>query len=49
MKKRRAFRASKEVKAIARERIGAPPPAKVRPDSRRKRAKHPKRELERDA
>jgi hypothetical protein len=34
--KRKKFRAVAEVKAMARERIGAPPPAKVVPDLKKK-------------
>jgi hypothetical protein len=42
-KKRKRFSASKEVRAIARERIGAPPAEKVLPNARLKPEKHRKR------
>jgi hypothetical protein len=42
-RKKPRFRAVKEVKAIARERVGAPPSEKVIPDPRTKPEKHPKR------
>ena len=42
-KKKKRFRAAKEVRAIARERIGAPPSEKVVPDAKHKREKHKKR------
>ncbi len=46
MRKRKPrFRAVKEVKAIARERVGAPPPEKIIPDPRHKAEKHPKRAI----
>jgi hypothetical protein len=49
-KRRRVFRATKEVRAIARERIGAPPPSRVIADpSKAKVPKHkkdPLREIE---
>ncbi len=48
MKKRKKprFRAVKEVKAMARERVGAPPSEKIIPDPRTKPEKHPKRALQ---
>ena len=36
-KRKKAFRAVTAVKALARERIGAPPPAQVVPDRKKKR------------
>ena len=46
-KRRRRFRAVKQVRAMARERVGAPPPAQVIEDKRRRRAgKHKKRLLQ---
>ncbi len=42
-RKKKRFRAVKEVKAIARERIGAPPSEKIILDPRLKPEKHPKR------
>ncbi len=45
-KKKRRFRAATEVRAIARERLGAPPPARVLADRRRKKEKHAKKLLE---
>ena len=42
-KRRRRFRAVKQVRAMARERVGAPPPSRVIQDARpRKAAKHKK-------
>ena len=41
--KKKAFELGKEVKAIARERVGAIPPAKtIQPKSTRKKPKHKK-------
>jgi hypothetical protein len=46
---RNRFRAAKEVRKLARERIGAVPPGRViEPKRRRKAAKHPLKELERE-
>ena len=45
-KKKPRFRAATEVRAIARERLGSPPPNKVIPDPRLKPEKYPKKELE---
>lgn len=45
-KKKPRFRATKEVRAMARERVGPPPPARVIPDRRRKDTKHKKKLLE---
>ncbi len=49
-KRRRQFRVVKEVRAIARERLGTPPPARSFPDARKRRApkhkKNPLRQLE---
>jgi hypothetical protein len=36
-KKKKAFRAVEAVKALARERIGAPPPEQVVPNKRKKK------------
>jgi hypothetical protein len=45
-KRRRVFRAAKEVRAIARERLGSPPPARVIEDHRKARPpKHKKSSL----
>ncbi|HZT71730.1 MAG TPA: hypothetical protein VFC10_18520 [Terriglobia bacterium] len=44
--KREPFRAWKEVKRQARERIGTPPPTKREETARGKPPKHKKRELE---
>ncbi len=42
-RKRRQFRVVKEVRAIARERLGTPPPARSFPDARKRKApKHKK-------
>lgn len=46
-RRRSVFRATKEVKKLARERIGAVPAGQIiQPKSRRKAPKHPKREFE---
>jgi hypothetical protein len=45
-KKKPRFRAVTEVKAMARERVGAPPSEKIIPDPKTKPEKHPKRALE---
>ncbi len=43
-KKARRFELAKEVKAIARERVGRVPPSQpIEPKSSRKKPKHPKR------
>jgi|GEM_PF-3173049 len=43
------FRAAKEVRKLARERIGVVPPGRViEPKRQRKTVKHPKKELERE-
>ncbi|HZS52405.1 MAG TPA: hypothetical protein VFA54_16160 [Bryobacterales bacterium] len=48
-RQRNRFRAAKEVRKLARERIGAVPPGRViEPKPRRKAAKHPLKELERE-
>jgi hypothetical protein len=39
-KKQKRFRASKIVKEMARERIGAPPPSRVVPDRKKKAQTH---------
>jgi hypothetical protein len=36
-KKRKSFSAVKEIKAMARERIGAPPTSKIVPDRKKKK------------
>ena len=41
-KKKRVFSVTKEVKAMARERVGTPPPEKVLPDPKAKAAAKPK-------
>ena len=42
-RKPKTFKVEKEIKAIARERVGAVPPAKpIEPKSRRKKPKHKK-------
>jgi len=43
-KKRRTFKAVKQVRAMARERIGAPPPAAVIPDKAAQRKRTPRAE-----
>jgi hypothetical protein len=45
-KKKPRFSATKEVKAMARERVGAPPAKKVIPDPRTKPEKYPKQALQ---
>ena len=46
-KRKKAFELAKEVKAIARERVGRIPAAKpIEPKAARKRPKHPKRNEE---
>jgi hypothetical protein len=46
-KKSRKFSKSKEVKSIARERVGTPPPARpIAPKSQRPKPKHKKAEFE---
>jgi hypothetical protein len=43
-KKKREFKLAKEIKAIARERVGRVPAAKpIEPKASRKKPKHPKR------
>ena len=42
-KKKKRFRASTEVRAIARERLGSPPPKRVIPNPKLKPEKHKKR------
>jgi hypothetical protein len=39
-KKAKRFRAVEAVKALARERIGAPPPSRFVPDGTKKKQKH---------
>ena len=48
-RKRRRFRAAKEVRAIARERLGAPPPSRAIEDPRKRKAPKHKKDLLRDA
>ena len=45
-KKKPRYRATTEVRAMARERLGSPPPTRVVPDPRHKKEKHPKKALE---
>ncbi|MGA8594612.1 MAG: hypothetical protein WB676_07690 [Bryobacteraceae bacterium] len=46
MMKRKAFDARKEVKAIARERVGSPKPSRpIEPKTRRKKPKHKKLDI----
>ena len=46
-RRRNLFRAAKEVRKLARERIGQVPAGQViQPKSRRKTPKHPKKEIE---
>jgi hypothetical protein len=45
-RKPKPFRAAKEVKRLARLRVGAPPAEQVAPDRKRKPAKHKKKELD---
>ena len=40
--KRKPFKASKAVKAAAREKIGAPPPTRADPSPKKRKAKPPK-------
>lgn len=42
-RKRRKFSAAKTVRAIARERLGTPPPARRIDDERKKQPKHKKK------
>ncbi len=44
-KKKKAFRAVTAVKALARERIGAPPPEQVVPDPKKKEERQQKHKL----
>jgi len=45
--RRQEFRANKEVRKLARERVGSVPSSKViQPKDRRKTPKHPKKELD---
>ena len=44
--KRKPFRVEKEIKAIARERVGSPKPSRaIEPKAKRKRPKHIKQEF----
>jgi hypothetical protein len=45
-KKRKTFRATQAVKALAREKIGAPPPARVVPDRKKQSSEKHKPTLE---
>jgi hypothetical protein len=45
-RKRDTFRATTEVKRLARMRLGSPPPAQRQETKKRKPAKHKKREVE---
>ena len=45
-RKAKPFRAAKEVKRLARLRVGAPPPEQVTPAEKHKRPKHKKKEME---
>jgi hypothetical protein len=47
-RKPKPFSAAKEVKRLARLRVGTPPPSQVQPDEKRKPAKHKKKELEQE-
>jgi len=40
--KRKPFKASKAVKAAAREKIGAPPPTRTTPSPKKRKAKAPR-------
>ena len=44
-KRKKGFRASTEVRAMARERLGSPPPKRVIPNPKLKPEKHKKRLL----
>jgi hypothetical protein len=44
-RKRPKFNAVKEVKAMAREKVGSPPPRRVIPDPRTKPEKYPRKAL----
>ncbi len=44
-RKQRKFRAAKVVKAVARERLGTPPPGRPIPDKRKKKEEKHKRNL----
>jgi hypothetical protein len=45
-RKPKPFRAAKEVKRLARIKVGAPPVEQVKPDEKRKLPKHKKKEIE---
>jgi len=45
-RKPKKFRATKEVKRLARLSVGAPRPSQVQPDEKRKSPKHKKRAIE---
>jgi hypothetical protein len=47
-KRRPRFNAAKTVRAIARERVGAPPPSRPIPDKRRRKTKKHKKDLLRE-
>ncbi len=47
-KRRPRFNAAKAVRAIARERLGAPPPSRPIPDKRRRKTKKHKKDLLRE-
>jgi hypothetical protein len=40
--KRKPFKASKAVKALAREKVGTPPPTRADPSPKKRKAKAPK-------
>lgn len=46
--KPKPFSATKEVKRLARLRVGTPPPSQIQPDEKRKPPKHMKKELEQE-
>jgi hypothetical protein len=48
-RKRDTFRADKEVKRLARMRLGSPPPAQRQESKKRKTPKHKKRAVESEA
>lgn len=45
-RKPKPFRATTEVKRLARISVGAPPPSKVKPAKKRRPPKHKKKELD---
>lgn len=48
-RKRKTFRASKEVRRLARLRVGAPPPSRREEDRKHKPPKHRKRQTEQES